>query len=170
MKYFHRKKLISENDILSKERISTFYHLLDCNSRFHPVEKMMAIDTRMNLSDDLLNYTDKITMNFSMECSVPMLDIELVRFIESLPLNLKLNRKIGKIVHKKFAESILPEKIINRPKKGFQSPTNRWFRDEMKILKEILLSQNSKFSKVFNQTYVLEILNQHSNGSPELNL
>ena len=29
-----------------------------------PVERMMAIDTRLNLADDLLNYTDKITMHF----------------------------------------------------------------------------------------------------------
>ncbi|MBL4879699.1 MAG: asparagine synthase (glutamine-hydrolyzing) [Oleispira sp.] len=158
------RKLIAVEDNLSKERISYFYDILDCKSNPYSVARMMALDTRMNLSDDLLNYTDKITMNFSIECRVPMLDIELVKFVEALPIGLKLNRKHGKIIHKEFAKTILPESIINRKKKGFQSPTNKWFRDEMATLKQILLSNNTPFSKVFNQVFVEEILNQHLNG------
>lgn len=158
------KKLISVEDTLSAQEVNNFHKLLDCDSREHAAEKMMAIDTRMNLSDDLLTYTDKITMNFSLECRVPMLDVELVSFMEALPLDLKLNTRQGKIIHKEYAKSILPDRIINRPKKGFQSPTNKWFREEMETLKEILLTKDSEFSKIFNQDYLSEILEQHSNG------
>ena len=45
----------------------------------------MSIDLRMNLADDLLLYTDKITMHHSIECRVPLLDLDLIRFVESLP-------------------------------------------------------------------------------------
>lgn len=158
------EQLILTRDNLSKERISDFYKSLSCDKITHPVEKMMAIDTRMNLSDDLLNYTDKITMNFSIECRVPMLDTKLVNFIESLPVHLKLNSKSGKIIHKEFAKSILPEEIINRPKKGFQSPTRKWFKDEMFKLKDILLESDSIFSSVFNLKAVENILQQHLDG------
>ena len=156
--------LISTEDTISKNRINHFYKILGCVNFGNSCEKMMAIDTRMNLSDDLLNYTDKITMNFSIECRVPMLDIELVRFIESLPIEMKLNNKQTKIIHKEFAKTILPDSIINRPKKGFQSPTTKWFRDEMPTLKEILLDNNSTFSKLFNITSVAKILKQHVEG------
>jgi asparagine synthase (glutamine-hydrolysing) len=158
------EKLLGVKDTLSKTAITHFNGLLNGNSRTHAAEKMMALDTRMNLSDDLLNYTDKITMNFSLECRVPMLDIELVRFMEALPLELKLNAKQGKIIHKEYARSLLPERIINRPKKGFQSPTNKWFREEMVTLKAILLTVDSEFSKIFNQNYISEILEQHEVG------
>jgi asparagine synthase (glutamine-hydrolysing) len=158
------QQLIATKDNLSENRITGFYELLSCKEMNHPVEKMMAIDARMNLADDLLNYTDKITMNFSLECRVPMLDIELVHFIESLPVELKLNEKGGKIIHKEFAKTILPHEIINRPKKGFLSPTQKWFQEEMLTLKDILLSSNSNFSKIFNSIAVAEILNQHNNG------
>lgn len=158
------QELISSKDTLSQDRITQFYKTLSCEEIAHPVEKMMAIDTRMNLADDLLNYTDKITMNFSMECRVPMLDIELIHFIESLPVDLKLNEKGGKIVHKEFAKTILPSEIINRPKKGFQSPTQKWFHEEMETLENILLSTDSLFSKVFSSKAVAEILKQHTNG------
>lgn len=158
------KKLVATEDTRSKEQVERFHRLLGCDSRQHAAEKMMAIDTRMNLSDDLLNYTDKITMNFSLECRVPMLDIELVHFMEALPLTLKLNGKGGKIIHKEYAKTLLPDHIINRPKKGFQSPTNRWFREEMDTVSRILLHGDSGFSKFFNQAYIAEILEQHSSG------
>ncbi|HWD90595.1 MAG TPA: asparagine synthase (glutamine-hydrolyzing) [Mucilaginibacter sp.] len=156
--------LISTTDASSRQSINHFYELLNCKVKEYPVERMMALDTRLNLADDLLNYTDKITMNFSMECRVPMLDTELVKFIESLPAAEKLNFKGGKLVHKKFAEQLLPAKIINRPKKGFLSPTNSWFRNEAGAIKEILLSGGSNFSKVFDQKYVAEIIDQHKSG------
>lgn len=158
------KNLISVEDTLSKKRIENFHDLLESGSRKNSVESMMAIDTRMNLSDDLLNYTDKITMNFSLECRVPMLDLELVKFIETLPLELKVTNWGGKLIHKEFAKTVLPDSIVNRKKKGFQSPTNKWFRDEMRTLREILLSKDSVFSKIFNQKYVEKILVQHTNG------
>lgn len=158
------QKLISIEDNSSATSILKFHTLLNCDSRSHAADKMMAIDTRMNLADDLLNYTDKITMNFSLECRVPMLDIDFVHFIETLPTGLKLNTKEGKIIHKEFAKTILPDEIIYRKKKGFQSPTNKWFREEMSTVKEILLDETSEFSDVFNQKYITEILEQHSNG------
>lgn len=157
-------RLIGEEDYLSEGLIGHFYDRLDCTSRTHPAEKLMALDTRLNLSDDLLNYTDKITMNFALECRVPMLDLELVRFMESLPLERKVNYREGKLIHKAFAEKLLPKKIINRKKKGFQSPTNTWFREEMDLLKGLLLDPTSSFAKVFNLKYVDQILNAHTSG------
>ena len=156
--------LIGKEDTLSEDLIGQFYTTLDCKSRIHPAEKLMALDTRLNLSDDLLNYTDKITMNFALECRVPMLDLELVRFMESLPLERKVNYREGKLIHKAFAEQLLPKKIINRKKKGFQSPTNRWFREEMETLKRLLLDPSSAFSKVFNLSSVSKILHDHASG------
>ncbi len=158
------QKMIAIKDIKSKKALTNFYGLLNCGSRKHGADKMMAIDTRMNLADDLLNYTDKITMNFSLECRVPMLDIALVHFMETLPLELKLNSRQAKIIHKKFAKTILPDSIINRKKKGFQSPTNRWFREEMDTVKDILLNKESAFATVFNSNYIVELLEQHSIG------
>lgn len=157
-------QLISRNDQMSYQKIDYLYKILNCKTKKHPVERMMALDTRLNLADDLLNYTDKITMNFALECRVPMLDLELVKFIESLPYHLKLNLRSGKIIHKQFARKILPDKIINRKKKGFLSPTNNWFKNEADIIKEILLTNGTNFSKVFNQTYVAEIIKLHLKG------
>ena len=79
------ERLVGRPDKLSATRLSYFYDLLRCKERRRTVERMMALDLRMNLSDDLLMYTDKVTMHHSLPCRVPLLDLELVRFLESLP-------------------------------------------------------------------------------------
>ncbi len=91
-------------------------------------ERMMRLDSRMNLADDLLLYGDKISMAVSLEARVPMLDIELVRFIESLPIDYRIRWRHGKVVHKKMAEHYLPPTIVHRKKKGFQVPFGAWSR------------------------------------------
>jgi len=104
-------------------------------------------------------------MNFSIEARVPILDNDLMDFIESLPLEYKLQGKEGKYIHKKFAESILPKEIIYREKKGFKSPTEKWFKGEKgKKYKKLLTSKNSQFSKFFDIKEVANIFDIHMNG------
>jgi len=122
------KRLIGIHDNKSQNRLEYEYNLLACANMKTSVERMMAIDLRMNLADDLLLYTDKITMHFSLECRVPMLDLGLVKFIVSLPYHYRLKLRQSKIIHREFAKRVLPHSIINRKKKGFQSPTKKWFR------------------------------------------
>lgn len=96
--------------------------------RLAPAEQMMRMDSRMNLADDLLLYGDKISMAASLEARVPMLDIELVNFVESLPLAYRVALRRAKIVHKRMAEGYLPASIVYRKKKGFQVPFGDWSR------------------------------------------
>lgn len=142
--------------------VSYFFNLHN-RREIASVERMMAIDLRMNLADDLLLYTDKITMNFSLECRVPMLDVELIQYIESLPRNQRLAFRKTKIVHKQFAKNILPHKIINRKKLGFQSPTQIWFNKYNERIRNLLLSP-SVFTEIFNPLAVSNLLEQHLKG------
>ncbi len=142
--------------------VSYFYNLHKGSKKLS-VERMMAIDVRMNLADDLLLYTDKISMNFSLECRVPMLDLELVNFIESLPVNQRLAIGRTKIIHKEYARKILPESIVKRKKLGFQSPTQIWFKTYNDQIKEMLLSP-SAFTEIFNTTAISALLDQHLKG------
>lgn len=103
-------------------------------------ERMMRLDARMNLADDLLLYGDKISMAVSLEARVPMLDVELVRFVESLPIDYRIRWRQGKVVHKKMAERYLPSAIVHRPKKGFQVPFGSWSRGAWRTwIEELLL-------------------------------
>jgi asparagine synthase (glutamine-hydrolysing) len=158
------QKLINVDESKSKELIGYFYDLLKGNNK-DSVNAMMSNDMRMNLSDDLLLYTDKISMNFSIEARVPMLDNDLMDFVESLPLEYKIQGKEGKYIHKKFAEGILPKEIIYRKKKGFKSPTEKWFRGEKGLkYKNMLIEDSGFFSEIFNISEVAKIFDTHMQG------
>ncbi len=126
-------------------------------------DSFLFFDLRTSLADDLLMYTDKITMNFGLECRVPILDNELIAFIESLDSRYKYNSRKSKIIHKAFAEEYLPSSIVNRKKLGFKSPTESWFRKNMEELESVFMD-NHDFQTLFNLNKVRELLNRHKNG------
>ncbi|HEY4373053.1 MAG TPA: asparagine synthase (glutamine-hydrolyzing) [Burkholderiales bacterium] len=101
--------------------------------------KMMHIDARLNLSDDLLLYGDKLSMAFSQEARVPLLDLDLVAFVESLPLSYRARLGATKIAFRLAAKKLLPKEIIQRPKRGFQMPFARLARTTWRERIEVLL-------------------------------
>ncbi len=157
------RQLVGREDTRSQRRVNALYDLLKVSKRKRSVERMMSMDLRLNLSDDLLLYTDKITMHFSIECRVPMLDLDLVRFIESLPAGHRVGLRGGKIIHKSFAEKALPTQIVQRKKLGFQTPTDVWFGN-MGVLKDILLDPGSAFANHFDLRTVERTLDEYTQG------
>ena len=128
-------------------------------------ERMMRIDTRMNLADDLLLYGDKVSMAHALEVRVPMLDPDVVAFVESLPLKYKASLRQTKIVHRQMAESYLPTDIINRPKKGFQVPFGLWCKTIWRdYIQENLLAPELAISGVLDNAGLKEIYHRHETG------
>jgi len=127
------------------------------------LNKMLYIDTRMWLVDDLLNYGDKMSMAASIEARVPILDIDLINLIESMPQNLKLKGwKHGKFLHKLVAKNWLPKHILNRKKKGFPTPIDQWFQKELSgEISDILLSSKSYCYRYFSVEYIRLLIESH---------
>jgi asparagine synthase (glutamine-hydrolysing) len=117
---------------------------------------MLGLDVRLALSDDLLLYTDKISMNNSVEVRVPFLDIELMQFVESIPNKFKIGFRRNKIIHKKLAEKYLPTDIIYRKKKGFYVPRKEWYKF---AAGDNILNEISSDDGVFSDTINKEIIN-----------
>ena len=179
-RFLSQYRLFSEKDALAlagieggaddNETLKSINYWLDWLNSSSPSislpEQMMRIDTRMNLADDLLLYADKISMHYALEARVPMLDKNLVDFVESLPLGYKSNLKGGKLVHKALAERYLPAQIVHRKKKGFQVPFGDWSRKEWRDYVESALGQsNNKLFSVVDQQTVQSIWSEHASGA-----
>jgi asparagine synthase (glutamine-hydrolysing) len=129
------------------------------------VEAMMAIDTRMGLADDLLLYGDKISMAHSLEARVPMLDIELVRFVESLPSEYRVSLHGGKIAHKLAAARHLARSIVKRPKKGFLVPFSTWAGTVWKDrIADVLLSPSASHWAWLDRQAIQRLWREHVSG------
>lgn len=147
----------------AEQRLTEAADLLGINSLATSVERMMSLDLRFGLADDLLLYTDKLTMGVSMECRVPLLDHDLVRYVEALPAEYRVTRWSRKRIHKDYASTILPAEIINRRKKGFLTPTRQWFQDNS-ALNALLLDRQSRFATYFDLGQVGAVIRQHRAG------
>lgn len=129
------------------------------------VQAMMAIDARMGLADNFLLYGDKISMAHSLEARVPMLDIELVRFVESLPIEYRVSLHGGKIAHKLAAARHLAPAIVNRRKKSFLVPFRTWSRTVWKDrVADILLDPQASPWTWFKRAAVERLLSEHVSG------
>ena len=82
------------------------------------LDKLLTIDQKLWLPDDLLTKVDRATMAYSLEARVPYLDHKLVEFAARLPANMKLHGRDTKYLLKKVAERYLPHDIVYRGKQG----------------------------------------------------
>src|SRR5262249_13170904 len=80
------------------------------------------------LQDDILMKGDRASMMSSLEARAALLDNDLVHFCERLPRRFKLRNGRRKYLLKKAMQGLLPNSILNRPKKGFGIPTAHWLR------------------------------------------
>lgn len=129
-----------------------------------PVEEMMRVDTRTCLGDDWLLYGDKISMAHSLEVRVPILDIDVVRFVESLPIDFRIRLGKRKLVHKKMAEQYLPSEIVNRKKLGFPTPFSSWARAELKDDVRDLLFDELPRDGLFQRKPIERLFDEHQAG------
>lgn len=128
-------------------------------------ERMMSIDARLGLADDLLLYGDKISMAHSLEARVPMLDTELVRFVERLPRKYRVSLWQGKIVHKLVAQKYLPAAIVHRKKKNFSMPFAAWCRTTWKERVETILFQKDALHLYWLRMEGIRLIwNEHQRG------
>ncbi|HEU4350255.1 MAG TPA: asparagine synthase (glutamine-hydrolyzing) [Burkholderiales bacterium] len=103
----------------------------ECNSPEY-IDKLMYIDARLWLPDDLLTKVDRATMAYSLEARVPYLDHRFFEFCARLDPALKQHGRTGKYLLKKLAEKLLPREIVHRPKQGFFPPLTEWFAGRLK--------------------------------------
>jgi asparagine synthase (glutamine-hydrolysing) len=129
------------------------------------LNRMLYVDTKLWLPDDLLARGDKTSMATSVEARVPLLDHKVVEFAAALPPHLKVRRLTRKYLLKKVSRAWLPAQVIDRKKQGFPMPVSVWFRNEARpFVRDILSPAAIRRRGLFNPRYVETLLNEHDTG------
>jgi asparagine synthase (glutamine-hydrolysing) len=116
------------------------------------VNRMLYVDTKTSLPDDLLLKADKMTMANSLELRVPFLDHKLLEFAASLPANYKVRRFTTKYLAKKALTGRLPRPILKRRKVGFPVPYESWLRTDLRPwMTEVLLDRETTARGYFDR-------------------
>jgi len=123
------------------------------------LSKMLYVDTKTWLPDDLLVKADKMTMANSVELRVPLLDHKVLEFAAGLPSSFKLNGFTTKYILKETFKTLVPKEIINRPKTGLPVPYGSWMRKDLrKMVEETLLDQKTIGRGYFDRNGIEKIL------------
>ena len=130
-----------------------------------PLSRMLYVDTKQWLPDDLLARGDKMSMAASLEARVPLLDHRLVEFAASLRPQMKVKGFSRKHLLREVARDLLPEPVVRRRKKGFPIPMGAWLRGEAREMCRDLLSQENVARRgLFSPAAVARLLDQHDAG------
>lgn len=133
----------------------------------HWLSRLQYNDLHNYLPQDILTKVDRMSMAHSLEVRVPLLDHKVVEFAAAIPPAYRMRGGSSKHIFKKAMRGILPDTIIDRPKRGFAVPLGRWFRGELSgQVRDLLLSESSRSRNIFNHTYVEKLLSMHGRGRP----
>lgn len=108
------------------------------------LDRLLKLNMETYLVDDLLVKMDRTSMAHSLEVRSPFLDTALVEFAARLPPALKARGLSLKRVLKEAVSELLPPEILNRPKRGFGVPLDRWFREDLESYSDSMLGPGAR--------------------------
>lgn len=128
------------------------------------LSRLLYLNARTYLLDDLLPKMDRMTMAHGLEARSPFLDRALFEYAALLPDAYKRRGRRGKIVLKKALAPRIPDTILRRPKQGFGVPLGRWFRTDLKELVADTLLGSPRFGAVIPPAPVRRLVALHQSG------
>lgn len=123
------------------------------------VNRLLYVDMKTWLPDDLLIKADKLTMAASVELRVPLLDHHLIEYAARLPGRYKVRGMSMKRVAMDALSDVVPGAIRNRKKVGFPVPYEEWMRTAFEgWLRELLLGGNSWIREIFDRRAIVQLI------------
>jgi asparagine synthase (glutamine-hydrolysing) len=127
-----------------------------------PMSRLLYVDAKLYLADDILVKVDRASMANSLEVRVPILDQELVEFAARIPPALKIRGFIKKYIFRKATQGLLPPRTRRRGKRGFSIPISQWLRGDLKgMVMEYLSEGRIARLGLFDPRAVSRLLDDH---------
>lgn len=105
----------------------------------------MYIDAKSQLADQLLMKVDKMTMAASLEARCPFLDQRLVEYVSALPTTLKVSPAGSKLILRAALRGVVPNELLDRPKRGFDVPLRRWLSGSLApLVGDLMLAERTR--------------------------
>lgn len=90
------------------------------------LDRVLAVEVDLPLPDDMLAKVDRTSMRHALEVRSPFLDPDLVELALSLPASRHFGAASGKRLLRRALRGIVPDRILDAPKRGFEVPVGDW--------------------------------------------
>ncbi|HUR85622.1 MAG TPA: asparagine synthase (glutamine-hydrolyzing) [Solirubrobacteraceae bacterium] len=132
----------------------------------HPLDRLLDLNIRTYLLDDLLPKVDRMSMAHGLEVRAPFLDRELAEHAIRLPPSARVRGLQLKRVLRAAVADLLPAEVLQRPKRGFGIPLDRWFREDLEpLVTGTLGAADSRIGAYVSRDAVRAMLAAHARGA-----
>ncbi len=133
--------------------------------RLSALDRMLYVDYKTYLVDDILVKVDRASMAYGLEVRSPFLDHRLVELCARMPPALKLRGKQGKFILRETAKGLVPEGVLRRGKSGFSAPVSNWLVGSWRELVHAELgAANLRSQGLLDPTQVTALVEEHESG------
>ena len=129
-----------------------------------PVNRVSYLESHFYMRNTLLRDSDFMSMAHGLELRVPFLDRALVEACFRIPGERKLQGDSPKGLLLASLGVELPRDVVNRPKRGFTLPFERWLRGEMRPVVEDALLKSDWDQTSISASAVREVWNRFLAG------
>jgi asparagine synthase (glutamine-hydrolysing) len=127
-----------------------------------PVEQAVYADLHGFLPENVLRYSDRMSMAHSLEVRVPFTDHVLVETLLRVPSRLQVGLLASKRLLRKLMAGRLPEEVLIRKKLGFNPPMGIWLHDDrLNLIKDYLNSDLIKRRAIFRPEEIERVVAEH---------
>ena len=152
------------------EPVSFFKSEYMLNDSLGQLDKMLGVDYKTYMPDDILVKVDRAGMTTSLEGREPLLDHRIIEFAARLPENLKMNGDNKKYLLKEIVHDYVPKEMMERPKMGFGVPVYAWLRGDLRYYADEYMN-DAAFEKhgLFKMNEVHHVIRQFFNNDRNYN-
>lgn len=144
----------TEIDKLNSSKADT----LPLSSTKDALNQLLDFDLQYYLPEDLLMKADRSMMFCGIENRDPFLDVGLVSYLSTIHGDFKVHQNQNKYILKQITHKYIPKELLERPKKGFSIPIEKWLKEDLKEFVEINLMKPSILYRWFNQHEIKRIV------------
>ena len=131
----------------------------------HLLNRFLYVDLKTFMVDEILTKVDRASMAVGLEVRTPLLDYRLVEFAAQLPTGLKLAGTRGKAILRDTCARWLGTDVAERPKHGFDVPTDNWFRGPLRSMAyDLLTGPGSRAGEWLEDGAINRLLRDHDRG------
>jgi len=159
-----KKKLFGRDEKQDSSRILQT-HLDRMPSDWDDGNRFSYLDVETFLPDNLLEYSDKMSMAWALELRVPYLDPRVVELAFHIPFAMKLNSSESKVILRRAFADLIPPENLRAPKKGFNVPLGSWMRNKLdRYFDELLPREYVRREGIFEYDYIQQLREEHRRG------
>ncbi len=130
------------------------------------LDKMLCVDYKTYMRDNILTKMDRAGMSSSLEVREPFLDHRIIEWVAMIPEEFKIsNNLITKSILKDITHRYVPQKFLNKKKQGFGFPVLDYLDEVLNT--EISLYLNIDYinrQNIFNPVYINYLVDRYKSN------